>query len=143
MFSYEPLSKTIKDDKYGRTFDDMCKALGVNRYLMMAKMNGSENITMEQLDAICGFFECTPNDVIKRVDSSVIVCKAKVNWDLISTRMSASGISLQDLADYCKMDYGTLYKSKRRGTRLKYWIIDSIAKKIDCDIDEIILQEDL
>ena len=98
---------------------------------------------MDELLSICNFLQCQPGDVFELIENSGIKANAKLNWYYISEKMKEKGISFNELAKYCRMNRDTLHKAKKRNTKVKYIIIEFIASKLECDITDILLEEDL
>jgi DNA-binding Xre family transcriptional regulator len=61
-FSYKPLFRLLLERDMKRT--DLRKELGFGPSTV-AKFDKGENVSLEVIDKICGYFDVQPNDVIE------------------------------------------------------------------------------
>lgn len=66
-FSYKPLWKLLIDKDM--TKKALMQATGISKSTM-DKMSRRENISLEVLDRICNYFECSISDIMEHVSSS-------------------------------------------------------------------------
>lgn len=66
-FSYKPLWKLLIDKDM--TKKALMQATGISKSTM-DKMSRGENISLEVLDRICNYFECSISDIMEHVSSS-------------------------------------------------------------------------
>ncbi|MHB0864778.1 helix-turn-helix domain-containing protein [Paenibacillus sp. SEL3] len=63
-FSYKPLFKLLLDKDMKK--EDLRQALSLGRNTI-AKMGKGEYVSLEVIDKICSYLDCTPNDIIEHI----------------------------------------------------------------------------
>lgn len=68
MFSYKPLWRLLVEREMTKT--EMREANGLSSSTL-AKMGKNEYVSLEVIDKLCIYFDCTPNDIIEHVKGVV------------------------------------------------------------------------
>ena len=137
MFSYEPLVKTLKER--GVSLEELAEKTGLHYSYLVARLNGGEYLPVEFLDRICSALKGDISSVMmwkegEQNDSE----RVAVSWNKVSSYLEKSNLSLNKLSEQCRLSKGALSIARKRGGTLKKTVANSIAKNLNCKLEDIV-----